>query len=185
MQQNTISCLHLSRLIIVHSISFKQEASDSPHNHHHPRSHLHNSGPSSAPFQWWQALIFYPISILRHRDSVWAPSTRWSSDKWRQSLISFPIPFLSTAVTINFTCTQWGKKAAGQREFTHFWILLLIECVCGGGLFCLITFTLAHTTWTTSLIWRHKPLSILRCVFQTDTLDGGSKLCVYQLPLWF
>lgn len=30
MQQNTISCLHLSRLIIARSISFKQEASDSP-----------------------------------------------------------------------------------------------------------------------------------------------------------
>lgn len=119
MQQNTISCLHLSRLIIARSISFKQEASDFfPPSYFH--THLHNSGPSSAHFQWWQALIFSTISILRHHYSVLAPSTHWrSSDMWRQSLISFPIPILSTAVTINFTSTQRRKKAAGHWGFTH------------------------------------------------------------------
>lgn len=181
MQQNTISCLHLSRLIIARSISFKQEASDffSPSYFH---THLHNSGPSSARFQWWQALIFSPISILRQRYSVLAPSTRWrSSDMWRQSLISFPIPILSTAVTINFTSTQRRKKQQGIGDlliwnFTADWV----EKITPWTLFCLITFTLANLL---DLMAQTSAHLLGSAGWGVPEWGGGLKLCVDQCPL--
>lgn len=161
LQQNSISCLHLSRLIILRSISFKQETS------HFLSVFLSHSRTVSGDI-----LIFHPVLIRCDSHSNLAPPTCWGgSDTWRQRLILFPSP------PPTHRCRRYHlrptKREARCQGFPNFKFC----CWLSGKnnplrtLFCLITFYSRKGNLKDKSLIRHKPLSILsawgwlRCVF--------------------
>lgn len=142
LQQNSINCLDLSRLIILHSISFKQETSHfCLFSYHSPGQSVDNYSavkdcrpPPHPPFNsLWQS--FKNLT----------PPTYWS-ETWRHRLI-FPLLISHTAAASTQEKVELKRKKKKKKPST---------------LFCLITFYRSEDNLKdNSLIRWHESINLL------------------------